>query len=551
MIGKINIGTDVDVPKFLDTRGLFTCTSGGGKSYLLRQFTESMAKTGIQQILIDPDGEFSTLREKFPMALISKDGEIPLSISTAAILAHKLLETNLSAIIDLYELPPSGRILFVKKFLDALINADKKLHHPCVVYLDEADKFAPERKENESTSSVINLCAMGRKRGLCAVLATQRLAKLSKDAAAELLNKFIGLTGMDIDRKRAGEELGLTSKAEILDLKKLPPGVFYASGPAVGYEMGTFKVKKVITSHPESGSRITVTPPTPNAIKKILKKLGDIPQEAARDLETKEQLRGEVTRLTLEVKRLSKAGGGVVDRSAEIQGLKQQIKDLHATIAQLEGQVKRQQGAFKTIEQQIRPFLGDFKAIPAPVAKEVVRAPDPVRKSPPKAEEVQRDQIDNAALGAGPEKMLKVLAMFGGQIVSKERLSLLAGYSLKSSTFGIYIGRLKQFGYVVGQDGGLVITNDGLQTAGGVEPFPTDSQSIISLWLKKLPAGPGKMFTVLTDYYPSHISRGDLSAESGYSQTSSTFGIYLGKLKALGLVEQNGKMLKAADALYQ
>lgn len=46
----------------------------------------------------------------------------------------------------------------------------------------------------ESAGAVIDLATRGRKRGQCAVIATQRLSKLHKDAAAEMKNKLIGGT---------------------------------------------------------------------------------------------------------------------------------------------------------------------------------------------------------------------------------------------------------------------------------------------------------------------------------------------------------------------
>jgi DNA helicase HerA-like ATPase len=79
---------------------------------------------------------------------------------------------------------------------------------------------------------VITLCTQGRKRGFCAVLATQRISKLHKDAAAELLNKLIGRTGLDVDVKRAGDELGF-DKEERQDLPRSSPGEFFVYGPAI------------------------------------------------------------------------------------------------------------------------------------------------------------------------------------------------------------------------------------------------------------------------------------------------------------------------------
>jgi hypothetical protein len=42
-------------------------------------------------------------------------------------------------------------------------------------------------------------------------VATQRLSKLHKDCAAELLNKFIGYTD-DVDLQAAGDQLGMTKE---------------------------------------------------------------------------------------------------------------------------------------------------------------------------------------------------------------------------------------------------------------------------------------------------------------------------------------------------
>jgi DNA helicase HerA-like ATPase len=89
-----------------------------------------------------------------------------------------------------------------------------------------------------STDAVINWISLSRKRGFCPVLATQRLSKLHKDAAAELNNKLIGRTGLDIDMDRAAKELGF-DKEKRQTLSRLEPGQFYAYGPAISSEVTT------------------------------------------------------------------------------------------------------------------------------------------------------------------------------------------------------------------------------------------------------------------------------------------------------------------------
>ena len=53
-----------------------------------------------------------------------------------------------------------------------------------------------------------NLMCRGRKRGLAGVIATQRLAKLAKNVAAEASNFLMGRTFLDIDMARAADLLG-------------------------------------------------------------------------------------------------------------------------------------------------------------------------------------------------------------------------------------------------------------------------------------------------------------------------------------------------------
>src|ERR1700686_1347554 len=96
----INQSVSIDLPTLLDTRLLVQANSGGGKSWLLRRLLEQAHGKG-QQIGIDLEGEFATLREKYDYVLAGKEGDTPADPKSAALLARKLLELNVSAIIDL------------------------------------------------------------------------------------------------------------------------------------------------------------------------------------------------------------------------------------------------------------------------------------------------------------------------------------------------------------------------------------------------------------------------------------------------------------------
>src|SRR6266567_2182058 len=108
----------IDLPTLLKTRLLVQANSGGGKSWLIRRILEQ-SQGKVQQIVIDLEGEFATLREKYDYVLAGKDGDTPAEPRSAHLLAKRLLELNVSAIIDLYELHYQDRKQFVRLFLES------------------------------------------------------------------------------------------------------------------------------------------------------------------------------------------------------------------------------------------------------------------------------------------------------------------------------------------------------------------------------------------------------------------------------------------------
>ena len=336
--------------------------SGGGKSWLLRRLLEQ-THGKVQQIVLDLEGEFSSLREKYDYLLIGKEGDIPLQLKIAQLLPKRLMEHHASAIIDLYELKHHERIMFVRRFLDTLMNLPKKYWHPCLIVVDETHIFCPEKGKAESLGSVIDLCTRGRKRGYCAVLATQRLSKLHKDAAAECNNKLIGRTGLDVDMRRASDELGFASKAQMLSLRDLDPGEFFAFGPAISKSVTQITVGNVSTTHPKAGSRYLATPPPATSkVKNILSKLVDLPQQADEDLRTVQDLKRKIRELKIELRKKPKAEA-IIDKSA-IRRAQMEIERKYNThIAELkkdyEHNARKMNGYIKGYEQ-IGKILNKF-----------------------------------------------------------------------------------------------------------------------------------------------------------------------------------------------
>ena len=318
---EINLGKDcnIDLKKLLKTRLILIAGSGAGKTWTLRRLLEQ-SHGKIQQIVLDLEGDFSSLREKFDYLLVGKDGDIPISIKTAEIMAKKLLELNISAIIDLYELKHHERITFVKRFLDAMINAPKELWHPVMLVIDEIHIFAPQDTKCESTSSVIDVATRGRKRGICLVGATQRPAMLEKNVSAQCVNKLVGRVTEDVDMKRAGYELHFTTKEEIQQLESLDDGEFFAKGIAITEKIQKVKIGEIQTKHYEAGSGKWNKPPKPTSkIKAVLSKLMDLSKDAEIELKTIQDLKTEISRLKFELRKIPEPKIITQDLTAKVQ----------------------------------------------------------------------------------------------------------------------------------------------------------------------------------------------------------------------------------------
>lgn len=541
---NINIGIPIDLQKLLDTRLLIQAGSGGGKSYALRKVIESIGNQ-VQQIIIDPEGEFVTLREKFDFALVGKGGDIPLSVKYAETLAHKILETGISVIIDLYELPQHERILFVKRFLQAVVNAPKELWHPCFVHIDEAHIFCPESSKSESTAAVIDICTRGRKRGYCAVLATQRLPKLNKDATAECNNKMIGRSAQDIDRKRAGEELGLTAKADVLAIRDLQPGQFYAFGPAISSKVTEFRVSPVITTHLQSGKRMITAPPTPKAIAKILDKLSDIPEEAERELQTKQQFQAEINRLKSELGKKPKAIAEIPDNNKQVQQAREDmrkhytavLKERDGMIISAQGQVRKLHGILAKICQLSGGEPVALPSVPTTPALPAEARPAPAGRTPAPAKSASPVSVGNGTLGKCARAIIAFLAGFPDREFSKAQVAIATGYSANAGGFNNALGELNSKGFII--RGGRLKANPEAkkeirETIGVVEVREYD----ISAFKANLGKCEAEIYQVLLDFPHDKFSKETLAANtpSLYQPSAGGFNNAIGRLSTLEIL---------------
>ena len=227
--------TEIDIKELLATRLLVQGNSGSGKSHLLRRLLEESAGI-VQQIVIDPEGDFVSLAEEFGHVVIdgAAYGEAEIVKLGARIRQHRA-----SVVLALDELEIDAQMKCAAQFLNALFDAPREQWYPALVVVDEAQMFAPaaagevsEEARRVSLAAMTNLMCRGRKRGLAGVIATQRLAKLAKNVAAEASNFLMGRTFLDIDMIRAADLLGM-ERRQAEAIRDLARGEFLGLGPAI------------------------------------------------------------------------------------------------------------------------------------------------------------------------------------------------------------------------------------------------------------------------------------------------------------------------------
>lgn len=590
-----NAKLDIDV--LLRTRLLIQANSGKGKSWLLRRIAEQLFGK-VQIIIIDPEGEFATLREHFDYVLVGKGGETAAHPRIAAMTAQRLLELRACAVIDLYEMKPSERHSYVKLFLESMIDAPKNLWHPVVVILDEAHVYCPEKGagESEASEAVIGMATRGRKRGYCLIPATQRLGKFRKDAAAEMLNVAIGGTFIDIDRKRAADALGVyghdTVNAFFDEIRLLERGNFYFLGPAISDQRILVKIGAVETTHPEAGSskHAAEPPPTPDKIKAMLPKLADLPKEAEEKAKSIADLQKQVRELKAELK--ERPSEQLIEKSspedkATIKrlrsGLEQAMKiiatiiatgfegtalspeDVKATLEKAAGQIlsmaeaglSRRNREFDGLKKRADELLKKLEGLIAGETLEVnVSAtrnePVTVRPSP-----VRRERIVASGNGdlTGPEtKILRALSellSIGKDAPPKNMVAAWSGYSPQGGAFGNPMGSLRSKGYIdYPQPGAVVLTDAGQKVVGTLD---APDQEEIWRRIEMTCSGPEQKIlrALLDNAGAEEIAKADLADKAGYSPVGGAFGNPIGALRTKGLLDYPRQgMVKAADWLF-
>jgi len=204
---------------------------GGGKSWLNALMAEELCKAKIPFVIIDPEGEYWTLKIGFPQVIVAggEHPDLPVTIDLAKDLADYLVEERLELIIDLSDMRRSDQIRLLAEFLQELFVIETKRRIPIWVSFEEADLWVPQVGNPNCKEWVLDVCQRGRKRGLGFSLVSQRPAIIDKTALSQAEYRFFKRFQQPQDLNAVKDYLGPHSRTvDLLPSLGNSQALFYA-----------------------------------------------------------------------------------------------------------------------------------------------------------------------------------------------------------------------------------------------------------------------------------------------------------------------------------
>ncbi len=559
---------------------------GAGKSNTAVVLAEEFYRAGIPWVCLDPKGDWWGIRSapdgKRPGLSVpiigGEHGDVPLDASSGHVVADLIVDQRLTAVIDVSEFSRAELTRFAADFAERLYRRNRE---PLHVFAEEADQIIPQRVMHDAARCVgawSKLVRLGRTHGLGVTLISQRPAVLNKDVLTQISTLVPMRTTSPQDRKAieawvrehdAGADL-------MASLSSLDNGEGWVWSPHWLHVLQRIRFRRRRTF--DSGATPTFGVGIRPAARAADVDLAALKVHLAAAIERAETndpkaLRRRVAELERELDK-ARASAEVVEVPVEVpvpvvpDGVVAAVGELGEWAAQFAGELDTRITSLATLTASApaRPAATPARAAKPP--EEPLSAPRSPSKARSRTERRSGQPGGRTGLGVGgtrpqpqpsapapsaggeglgraERRILAVLAQFpAGR--TKVQISLLSGYSIKSSSLGNALGALRSVGYATGDAKQTAITPAGQAALGGDwEPVPVGPE-LLEWWREGAPDDQGKarlgraeraVLGVIADAWPDPVSRDDVSDRSGYSATSSSLGNALGKLRSLALIE--------------
>jgi hypothetical protein len=215
----------IDAQHLVTGRTCIIAQSGAGKSWAIAVLCERLCAAGIGFVIVDTEGEYSSLKQKYPVLWVGSDDQCDENIERVNLkdLMLRAVVNGTAVVFDVSETDMRERVSALAEVLYDIASAHKI---PYLLILEEADKFIPQAKE--SIKKIEEISRRGRKRGLGLLVATQRPSFVTKNVLSQCNNQVIGKLSIENDLRAV--DLFFGSRTELEELATLQPGEFFVMG---------------------------------------------------------------------------------------------------------------------------------------------------------------------------------------------------------------------------------------------------------------------------------------------------------------------------------
>jgi hypothetical protein len=227
----LNLGSSGGRPFTADPNAVATgrtCVlgaSGSGKSYAVAVICEELCKCSVPFAVIDTEGEYSGLKEKYQAIWLGEDEKCDIRWEEVDVrdVARQAPEIA-PLIVDVSEAErPREK---VSELLQGLYEEVSSRRVPYLVILEEADRFIPQ--QGERLTIFDEIARRGRKRGMGLMVCSQRPSLIDKNVLSQCGNQLIGRLIIQNDLKSVSQFF--SGRGLPKQLTRLAPGEFYAMG---------------------------------------------------------------------------------------------------------------------------------------------------------------------------------------------------------------------------------------------------------------------------------------------------------------------------------
>jgi DNA-binding transcriptional ArsR family regulator len=215
----------VDAQELVTGRTCIIAQSGAGKSWAIAVICERLCQGGIGFCIIDTEGEYFSLRDKYHLLWLGSDEHADMDIDKVNIrdVMTKAVKNSTAVIFDVSETEMRER---VSELAHALYEIESEIRLPYLLIIEEADKFSPQSRD--SLKKIEEISRRGRKRGLGMLVATQRPSLVNKNVLSQCNSQIIGKLSIENDLRAV--DLFFSSRSEVEELATLEPGEFFIMG---------------------------------------------------------------------------------------------------------------------------------------------------------------------------------------------------------------------------------------------------------------------------------------------------------------------------------